>query len=163
MYNQILREGVLPEGWTNGILTLLFKNKGERVDLKNYRPLTIMNVDYKIFTEILMQRLVRALGSAIGQHQSAFLPGRLIDDNVRTIQGIMAKHRGAEDDAAIAFLDQEKAYNRVSHEFLWAALERLGIPARSISWIKLLYTAAKIRIYINGHQSGVIQLRCGVR
>ena len=73
--------------WRNiDILTLLFKKKGERDNLKNNRSIiTIINMDFKIFTEILMKRLVKALGSVIGEHQSVFLSGRLIDDKVRTI------------------------------------------------------------------------------
>ena len=39
---------------TNEVLTLLFKNKGDNEDLKNYRPLSIININYKIFIEILI-------------------------------------------------------------------------------------------------------------
>ena len=54
LYNCIQREVRVPEGWTDGLLTILFKDKGLRIDIKNYRPLSIMNTDYKLFTDILM-------------------------------------------------------------------------------------------------------------
>lgn len=53
-FNQIHNVGAAPECWTEGVLTILFKNKGDKADLKMYRPLCLMNVDYKIYTEVLM-------------------------------------------------------------------------------------------------------------
>ena len=137
-FRQIQNSNTTYDGWTNGLLTILYKNKGEETDLKNYRPLSIMNVDYKLFTDILMQRLVKALGEAIGIQQTAFLPGRIIDDNIRTIQGLIARHDKTDhafkrEGIGVLFLDQEKAYDRVSHEFLWAVLDKLGIPLIFIS------------------------------
>lgn len=76
-----------------------------------------MNVDYKIYTEILMQRLVKALDQTVGDHQYAFLPNRLIDNNVRTVQAVILAYalyqpqRGATREpirdlgVAILFLD----------------------------------------------------------
>lgn len=112
-----------------------------------------MNVDYKIFTEILMQQLVRALDSVLRPHQSVFLPERLIDDNIHIIQYLIATHRTAEEEIDLVFLDQEKTYDCVSHHFMWAALRRLGVLNVFINWVKTLYKDAKIRIYINGHTS----------
>ena len=163
LFNAIQNGGPLPPEWTDGVLTLLYKNKGDKNELKNYRPLSIMNVDYKLYTEILMRRLVKALETAIGPQQSAFLPGRLIDDNIRTIQGLIARERLRGEGLGILFLDQEKAYDRVSHKFMWRALRRLGIPRKFITWIKLLYKDARIRPFINGFMGPEIRVQCGVR
>lgn len=128
-----------------------------------------MNVDYKLFTDILMQRLTTALGEVIGSQQSAFLSKRLIDDNIRTVQYLIAKHgTSARPDRrqpglAIVFLDQEKAYDRVSHEFLFAVLARFGVPEEYISWVRLLYQNAKIKVFVNGYTGEVLWVRFGVR
>ena len=116
----------------------MWKNKGEKEDLKYYRPLSLMNSDYKIFTEILMQRLVKALGTVIGDYQSAFLPKRQIDDNIRTIQYLIARGTVKKEDFAILFLDQEKAYDRVSYIFMWRALRQLRIPDEFVEWVKAI-------------------------
>lgn len=163
IFHHIQNGGDIPEVWKTGTLSLLYKNKGDPQLLRNYRPLSIMNVDYKIFTEILMQRLLKALTTVIGNHQSAFLPGRLIDDNVRTAQYLIETFRHSEEDASILFLDQEKAYDRVSHSFLWRSLNALGIPKAFIDYLRALYRDAKITIFINGHQSAPISVRSGVR
>ena len=163
MYNQILSERRFSKKWTNDILTLLFKKKSEKNSLKNYRLITIMNVNYKIFTEILMQRFVKILDSVIEEHQSIFIFERFINDNVKTIQSIIIKHKNVSQDVVIAFFDQKKIYDRVSHEFLWTVLKKFDISARFISWIKLLYADVKIKIYINDHQNEKIWMKCEIR
>jgi hypothetical protein len=67
-----------------------------------------------------------------------------MDDNIRTIQYLIAKYKDGTSPLAIVFLDQEKAYGRVSHVLLWAALRRLGIPAKLTKLIRSLYTGAVI-------------------
>lgn len=68
LYDEIQATNSLPDEQTDGVLTVLFKNKGERNNLKYYRPLTLMNVDYKIYTEILIQRLVKVLDQTVGNY-----------------------------------------------------------------------------------------------
>lgn len=122
-----------------------------------------MNVDHKIFTEMLMLRLVHALQGVIGEQQSAFLPGRLIDDSVGAVQQLIWNYDDKEDGIAFLFLDQEKAYDRVSHEFPWKSMSPLGIPALFIRWIQILYNGAKIRPFVNGYFGKPINVLSGVR
>ena len=169
LFNWVQRERKTPQGWVDGLLTILFKNKGLRTEIKNYRPLSIMNTDYKLFTDILMQRLVGALDQVIAPQQAGFLPERLIDDNIKAVQYLIARHgpdmKGAEtrEGIALLFLDQEKAYDRVSHEYLEEALRKVGIPEDFISWIRMLYSDASVRLFTNGHTGGRIPILCGVR
>lgn len=90
-------------------------------------------------------------------------PGRLIDDNPRTVQYLIAKYRTADEGIALVFLDQEKAYDRVSHKFMWKVLRRFGVSREFIDWIKALYKDARIKIFINGFLSSTIQVPSGVR
>lgn len=163
VFNKVLSTGETPKNWTAGVLSILYKNKGDPEDIRNYRPLTVMNVDYKIFTLIIMKRILIPLDYVLGAHQTAFLPGRLIDDGVRTVQMLIARYRDSADGINMIFLDQEKAYDRVSHEFLWAALERIGVPHRLIQCFRGLYEGAEVNLYVNGEKSDSIKVRCGVR
>ena len=168
VYQHIQTSHELPSQWTEGILSLLYKGKGDNTNLENYRPLSIINVDYKIFTEILMQRLVNAVKDVLGLYQSAFLPGRLIDDNIKIIQYLIARQKAPNRDGvegcSILFLDQKKAYDRVSHEYMWAMLRHIGVPEAFILWIQLLYRDARTRVFINGYMSkDLISILSGVR
>lgn len=83
--NRIWNGGEPGKEWLRGCLSLLHK-KGDVHDCSNYRPLIMLNVDYKIFSGIIATRLSKVLPSVIGPEQGAFLPGRLIDDNIRLVQ-----------------------------------------------------------------------------
>ncbi|CEP12316.1 hypothetical protein [Parasitella parasitica] len=89
VYNSLLDGAKAPRAYIEGMVILLFK-KGDPTLLKNYRPITLQNVDYKILTKLLALRLSRALEPYISKYQSAFLPGRLISNNIRDIQ--MTEH-----------------------------------------------------------------------
>ncbi|KAK8025380.1 Transposon TX1 uncharacterized protein [Apiospora arundinis] len=120
----------------------MLSKKGDLGPAGNYRPLSLMNVGYKIFTEILMQRLVDNIGGVTGLQQSAFLPGRLIDDNIRAVQQAIWNYEGDPNDGlAFVFLDQEKAYDQ----------------------IKVLYENALTRPFVNGHFEDPIKVLSCVR
>lgn len=153
----------IPATFNEGILAVFWKKKGDRADLKNYRPLSIMNSDYKIFTTILMTRMLPALDSVIGPEQTAFIPGRLIDDNVRTVQAAIALYRTEKRPLSVVFLDQEKAYDRVSHKYMWKVLRKYGFPDLLVAIISCLYKNASLTAMINGFRSNQIPVDCGVR
>ena len=68
-----------------------------------------------------------------------------------------------DSEGAFIFLDQEKAYDRVDHDFLYKILEKFGIGPVFINWIKKLYSNASTVIKINGHLSANVPLKRGVR
>ena len=68
-----------------------------------------------------------------------------------------------DDEAAFIFLDQEKAFDRVNHDFLFKVMEGFGIGPGFINWNKMIYSNASSRIKINGYLSLAIPLKRGVR
>lgn len=157
----------LPEDFIRCYTCILYKYEGvpgkDPADLKGYRPLSLLNVDYKLYSIMLMHRLVDAINPVIGDQQYAFLRGRQISDNIKLIQCLIDRHEfeGTEG-LQLLFLDQEKAYDRVSHAYLWAVLERFGIPGDCIRMIKALYLGRETNVYINGFKSEPIEILSGV-
>ena len=88
LFTVVLKYQTTPENWTDRVLVIIWK-KGNVVDIANYRPIILINADYKILSLVLIRRLVEALSTVVGDYQTAFLKGRLIDDNIRTIQGLV--------------------------------------------------------------------------
>ena len=80
----------LPNQWKKGIFCLLYK-KGDRLDCMNYRPITVLNVVYKIFAIILNQKLVDTIETELGDFQSGFRPNRSTVDNIFMIRQIIEK------------------------------------------------------------------------
>ena len=123
-----------------------------------------MNVDIKIITKLLSMRLISVLPTIIHESQTAVY-GRQIGDSINLVRDIIDYANSNDDDegAALLSLDQEKAFNRVSHRILFDALKAYGFGENFIHWIELFYTNAFTRININGFLTEEIPLRCGVR
>jgi len=81
MVIKLVAQGCLLSGMTLGIIALNFK-AGDRIDLTNWRPITLLNVSYKIIVKALQIRLQPLLCDVISQEQSTFLSNRHIVRNI---------------------------------------------------------------------------------
>lgn len=97
-----------------------------------------MNIDYKIFINILIQKLTAILNKIINLQQSIFLLKKFIDDNIKTIQYLIIKYKNfmkfekQQFELLIIFLNQKKIYNKINHEFLFAILTRFDVLKKYI-------------------------------
>ena len=103
-----------------GVLTLLHMG-GEREDIKNWRPLTLLNCDYKIISKLLAERLKNVLTKLIHPDQKGFVKGRNISEANRMIQDIIQYADEENEEGIIVFLDQQKAFDRVE----WGWVDRV--------------------------------------
>ncbi len=151
----------VPESMATGMITLIFKKKGSIKKLENYRPISLLNVDYKILAKVLSNRIKNVLGSVISPTQAYSVPGRDIADTVCTIQDVI---RHMEEEGGIVLsLDLNKAFDRVEHDFLWKTMGKLGFGKRIIEWLKLLYVKAKSCVKCNGVLTDTFPLERSVR
>lgn len=116
--NDVRTRERLPEDFIRCYTCILYKYEGvpgkDPTDLKGYRPLSLLNVDYKLYSIMIMHRLVHAINPVIGDQQYAFLRGRQITDNIKLVQCLIDGYEiGEEEGLQMLFLDQEKAYDRV--------------------------------------------------
>lgn len=87
--NDVLEGKNIPKTWQHAIITMIPKQQDECPDVKNFRPISLLNNDYKIFTKIITERLKRILNRYVKEDQAGFLPKRHIRDNVRTVVDII--------------------------------------------------------------------------
>ena len=120
--------------------------------MTEFRPINLCNVSYKIISKVLANRLKLIISTIISENQSAFVPGRLITDNVLVAFEIMhylKKKEGKESYMAIK-LDMSKAYDRVEWYFLKKVMERMGFNEKWISLIMNCITIVSYSVLING-------------
>jgi hypothetical protein len=160
--NHLIREKELPHDLKKGLIILLYK-KGDETLLKNYRPITLLNTDYKIITRTLNNRLIKVLKDRIDEDQHAFLPERSIHDNICQIQSLLKLADIHQTPGALLFLDQEKAYDRVLHDLIWRTMDAMGFNQNFINIIKSLYSGATSSVSVNGNLSEPIPITRGVR
>jgi ribonuclease HI/exonuclease III len=163
VFNDIQRHGVdartdFHKGW----ICPLYK-KGEHTEPGNYRPITLLNSDYKVMTKALTMRLTTVVAKMIHPDQAGFVPGRLIFDHVRLSKAMISYAEAYEENGVIVALDQEKAYDRVRHDYLWKTLSTFGVPQPFIDSIKYLYAGARSVVILNGEMSGTFEITRGVR
>ena len=103
-----------------GVLSLIYK-KGERENLKNWRPLTLLNVDYKIIAKCFALRFKPLLPSLINSNQKGYVNGRYINEANRLIQDIITYADTENMDGLIVFLDQTKPLTESSGLWLKCA------------------------------------------
>lgn len=157
-------DGVFPLSWTQTRMVLLYK-KGDPLSLKNWRPLSLINCDAKLFTKLLTRRFNLVLPKLINPYQTGFLPDRLISDNGWVNNTLMAHFRSvAKDVPAVAvLLDQEKAYDRVHPRYLELVMLRFGFPSSLVSCLGSLFFGTKISVSINGWLAKPISQLRGLR
>jgi len=154
----------MPQGWNDTIIVLIPKVKSpER--LKDLRPISLCNVLYKIISKVLANRLKLILPEIISSSQSAFVPGRMITDNVLLAYELthFLKSRRASGGLAAIKLDMSKAYDRVEWNFLRKVMIKMGFHNRWVDLIMKCVTTVLYRIKVNGEYTEQIYPQRGLR
>jgi hypothetical protein len=146
------------EGWL-----CPFYKKGDKALISNYRPITLLNTDYKLMTKAYSLRLMKVAPSLIHPDQAGFMKGRKIEDQVKLAKFLLNYAEVAEEDGIIIALDQEKAYDRINHNYLMRVLRHMRFPPRFYNTIANLYSNAKTVVIINGMLSDPYIVLRGVR
>ena len=137
--------------------------KGDITDIRNWRPISLLNFDYKILSKALSLRLFEILPTVISEEQTCPLKCRKISHNLSTVRDCVSIARENNLDACMISVDQMKAFDRVSWNFLFKLLLRMNFSPEYIAWIKLLYTNISSRVKINGTYSDSFSVERGVR
>ncbi len=163
-FNSVALNGVATGSeFAKGWVCPIYKLKGDPRQARNYRPITVLNTDYKLMAKVLAARLAVAAPMMIHEDQAGFVPGRRIFDHTRLAQVMIDYAELCEDEGALVALDQEKAYDRINHAYLWAVLQRMGFPDVFINTIKRLYERAESLVFVNGRASPSYKIVRGVR
>uniref|UniRef100_A0A670K6D8 Reverse transcriptase domain-containing protein n=1 Tax=Podarcis muralis TaxID=64176 RepID=A0A670K6D8_PODMU len=124
----ILQGGKIPDSWKEAHITLIPKADSDKLNIKNYRLISLLNNDCKIFAEIMANRLNKYLKNSIHTDQAGFLPNRQLKDNVRHIINIIKYlEKKNEIPVVLIFIDAEKAFDNVSWQFLLKCMETARI------------------------------------
>ena len=155
--------GTLSIDQRRAILTLIPKGDKDIRLLKNWRPISLLNLDYKILAKLLAKRLQTVLPSVINEDQSGYIKNRYIGENVRTILDIIELTKDKINPGVILFLDFEKAFDSISWNFLFKTLHAFNFGDIFIYWIKLLYSQPLACVSNNGYATNFFELSRGVR
>lgn len=132
--------------------------------VREYCPIACCTVLYKIISKILSNRMKQVLHTVISDTQSAFIPGRMIFDNVilshELVKGYTKKNISPR---CMVKVDIQKAYDSVEREFIQQMLTEFEFPYRYIRWIMVCLTSVVYTINVNGESTQPFQARKGIR
>ncbi|GBG71692.1 hypothetical protein CBR_g9105 [Chara braunii] len=140
LYNEVLEGERLGPTMMRGIITLLYK-KGDRSEIRNWRPISLFNFSYKLLAKTMANRLAVHLPGLVGLDQGAFVRGRSICDNLATAIESLEIIGSRNVDVAVLMLDMEKAYDRVNWAFVLTTLKRMNFGSNFCNSVKALYPA----------------------
>ena len=154
---EVSNSGQLPHSMRTGLITLIPK-KGDLRNLTNWRPISLLNIDYKIITKTLASRVSKVIDTLISEDQSCCVPGGNIADNVILMDNIIQHLGNTNTRGYILKIDQYKAFDRVEHAYLLNVLTKMGFGDTFFRWVKLLYTNIGACIKHNGFVSDVFPI-----
>ena len=131
--------------------------------VKNWRPISLLCSDYKILTKALSIRLRSIISTIIHEDQTCSIPNRQIFDNIHLLRDSIFYANDTDTPLGIVALDQEKAFDRVHHDYLLQTLHSFGFGSRFIHYIKTLYTDIQSLIKINNTLTAPLKINRGIR
>ena len=162
-FNYANQTGKLSIDQRRGIINLIPKKNKDPRFLKNWRPISLLNTDYKIITKTLANRIKQVLPTVINPDQVAYLKQRFIGQNIRTIWDIMGYTKLMDKKGIIAFLDFEKAFDTIQWSVIYDALTQFNIGPNFIHWVRTIYSESAACVTNNGFASPFFTLERGVR
>ena len=160
--NSCYQSNSLSVSQRRSLITLLFK-KNDRLDCANWRPISLLCVDYKIASRTIAGRLLKVIASVTSPDQTCGVPGRFIGSNISLLRDVVDYVSDADLPCAILSLDQEKAFDKVDWHFLQKTLSTMGFGPSFCRWVSLFYTGIQSAVIVNGYISEFFSLSRGVR
>jgi len=155
LFNAVMDSGITPDSWACGIILPLFKKKGVKSDVDNYRGITLLSCLGKLFTSIINNRLTKFAESAyiIGPEQAGFRKGYSTIDHIFTFKCLLDLYLSKKKRLYCAFIDYKKAFDNVDRLELWKKLVQNGVSGKCFNVIYNLYKKAKSCVQVNGSRS----------
>ena len=145
------------------IIKLIPKKDAELYFIKNWRPLSLLNTDYKIAAKAIANRIKSMLPNVINNDQTGFLKGRFIGENVRLIDSVIRYAAEKNIPGLLLFIDFEKAFDSLERPFISDSLRYFGFGPSLINWVKVLYCKSESCVLNNGWSSDFFDIQRGVR
>lgn len=163
LYTEALEIGVLPHSTLQALVVSLLKPGRDPLHISNYRPLSLLNTDYKILSKLLAIRLNQFIPSLVHSDQCGFVPGRSTALNIRRLHQILLNVTDPGILEGCISLDLRQAFDSLRWDYMFSALRRCHIPDTYIAWVKLLYTNPTARARTGRHISEPYAVARGMR
>ena len=157
-YNDAFNKGSLSVSQKRGTITLIPKGDENLSDLKNWRPISLLNTDYKILSKVLAKRMEQHLPKLIHSDQTGFVNGRYIGQNIRLLSDIMEFSESKNFQGILLFVDFEKAFDTLEWSFISKTLEVFNFGNKFKKWFTVLYNGVQSSVVNGGFMTNYFEI-----
>lgn len=157
------RKGALSHEQYRGVVTLIPKKNKDKRFIKNWRPITLLNLDYKILAKALSNKIQDVIPKLIHSDQTGFVHGRYIGVNLRNTQDVISHFIKSEEGGLVVSVDFASAFDTLDRQYLFRALQSFGFGESFLKWVEILYKHATGCVINNGFSSNWFSLEAGLR
>ena len=162
-FNAAYEVNELSTSQRRGIVTLIPKEDGSLLELQNWRPITLLNVDCKIATKAIAKRIKPYLPTLIHSDQASFIKGRYIGENIRLIEDVMEYAKVHNTPGILISLDFKKAFESLEWGYIMNTLDVFNFGTSIKRWISTFYTNIESAVINNGFLTNWLKPSRGVR
>jgi len=162
LISKIWEKEELPVDWENNIICTIYK-KGDRMQCKNYRPIALLNVAYKIFATTHCKKLTEIVEGKLGEYQMGFRPDRSTIHNIFILRQIYEKCHEYNIELHNVFIDFNQAFDSINRSTVTKVLKGMQIPGKIIRLVTLLTQHTKAKIKLNSEYTEQLEVKTGIR
>ena len=161
--NECFETGEMSRSQKQAVITLIEKKRKDRLLLKNWRPISLVNVDAKIMSKVIATRIKNVLPNIIHHNQTGYVKDRHIGETVRSVFDVMDLALKENVPGLLIFIDFQKAFDSLEWNFLLNCQEAFNFGPDFIRWVKTFYKNIQSCVINNGLMSEYFTLERGVR
>lgn len=162
LFNLSLQNTTFPDLWKEVRVCPVHK-KGDKTNIINYRPISVLSVPAKLFEYIMFQVIHRSVCSQISIHQHGFMRNRSTVSNLSNITQFISDSLNSRTQVDVIYTDFQKAFDKVSHRLLLHKLEKeFGFHDNFVKFMVSYLDNRKQRVYVNGYSSEYYHVTSGV-
>ncbi|CAG4937562.1 unnamed protein product [Colias eurytheme] len=161
IFNNIIDSEIIPADWTKSTITLLHK-KGDKGDIGNYRPISLMSNVYKVFSKIILSRITATLDANQPKEQAGFRSKYSTIDHIHVLRQVLQKYNEYNKIYYLGFVDYNKAFDSLEHDYIWEALNIQGIHGKYIRILQNIYSRSTAQVRLES-MGDIFPIERGVR
>ena len=158
-----IRDERVPNDWMRAIIVPLYKGKGDRSDCKNYRGISLLSVPGKVYGRLLIERVRGMTEGLIGEEQCGFRSGRGCVDQIFAVKQLSEKFVSKSKNLYVAYMDLEKAYDRIDRDAMWSVLRMYGVEGKLLRAIQSLYAESEACVRVCREEGEWFSVKVGLR
>ena len=158
-----LMKGEVPLDWKRAIVVPFYKGKGDRNECKNFRGISLLSIPGKVYGRVLIERVRCETENMVGEEQCGFRNGRGCIDQVFVMRQLAERFECKGKDMYVAYMDLEKAYDRVDRNAMWRVLEMYGINGNLLRAVKSFYDGSDACVRVCRQKSDWFSVNVGLR